>query len=661
MMGGLNFRAVYKSTILVALALAISLSSIKIAGALSGSSFKAGRIMDDAVFYNGAAMSASSIQSFLNSKVPVCDTWGTQPYAGTTRAAYSTSKGYPPPFICLKDYKQNTPGKAAEAGLCNSIPARSNASAAQIIYDVSTGCGVSPKVLIILLQKEQTLVTDDWPWPIQYKAATGFACPDTAGCDATYGGFFNQVFYAARQYKYYRRSPNLFNFIAGENNFIQYNPNAACGGSNVYIQNQATAGLYNYTPYQPNAAALNNLYGAGNSCSAYGNRNFWRMYIEWFGSTYTTKAYAWILESQEIYSDAAMTQKFTSTPTAAPGGKLYARIKVRNMGYKPWDNTVTIRVGTSHSNDRSSAFYDTSWISSSRPAQLIESTVVPGSIGTFEFAMKAPNQLSSYKEYFSLVAENVAWMNDIGLNYLINTVNPVSITTTSDSQLLTNQTLLPGEYILSDGNGYSALVFQKDGNVVLYNDYAAVWQSGTHGKNSAKLIMQGDGNLVLYDTQNSPLWHSHTNGNNNAALKLQTNGRAVIYTTGNIPIWSTNTLSILDNEKHVNNILWPGNIYPGQKLETADREFNLILQGDGNLVLYSPTKALWSSKTNGKRISYLTMQSDGNLVLFDINNKPVWHTGTGGKGSAHLVIQQDGNLVLYKSSGQSIWDTRTNN
>jgi hypothetical protein len=69
------------------------------------------------------------------------------------------------------------------------------------------------------------------------------------------------------------------------NNYIQYNPNASCGGSNVYIQNQATAGLYNYTPYQPNASAINNLYGSGDSCGAYGNRNFWRMYNDWFGST----------------------------------------------------------------------------------------------------------------------------------------------------------------------------------------------------------------------------------------------------------------------------------------------------------------------------------------------------------------------------------------
>jgi uncharacterized protein Veg len=43
--------------------------------------------------------------------------------------------------------------------------------------------------------------------------------------------------------------------------------------------------LYKYTPYTPNAAALNNLYGLGDNCSAYGNRNFWRYFTDWFGST----------------------------------------------------------------------------------------------------------------------------------------------------------------------------------------------------------------------------------------------------------------------------------------------------------------------------------------------------------------------------------------
>lgn len=254
------------------------------AAALSGADFQAGRIIDDGLFYNGEAMAAQEVQAFLEEKVPVCDAMGAQPYAGTTRAAYGTSRGYPPPYTCLKDYTETTTTKPVETGLCNGYVGGSQ-TAAEIIYQVGKSCGISQKVLLVLLQKEQSLVTDDWPWSIQYRSATAYGCPDTAPCDTEYYGFFNQVYNAARQFKRYTRDAELFNYKSGRDSYILYNPNAACGGTNVFIENNATAALYNYTPYQPNAAALANLYGSGDSCSAYGNRNFWRLYNDWFGST----------------------------------------------------------------------------------------------------------------------------------------------------------------------------------------------------------------------------------------------------------------------------------------------------------------------------------------------------------------------------------------
>lgn len=253
--------------------------------ALSGSQFSKGNIIGDSVFFNPNVMNSTQIQIFLDSKVPECDTNGTKSYGGTTRAAYGTSRGYPPPYTCLKSYRQNIPSRSAQTGLCGAIPARNSRTAAQIIDEVARACGVSQRALLVLLQKEQSLVTDDWPWSIQYRSATGFGCPDTAPCDSEYYGFFNQVYSAARQFKRYALNESSYNYRKQRNNYVQYHPNAGCGGSTFYIHNQATAGLYNYTPYQPNQAALNNLYGEGDGCSAYGNRNFWRMYNDWFGST----------------------------------------------------------------------------------------------------------------------------------------------------------------------------------------------------------------------------------------------------------------------------------------------------------------------------------------------------------------------------------------
>lgn len=280
------FRNLRVPTLLIATLVMFSSLALSVGrvSALSGGDFQAGRIIDDVVFFNSVSIDGSGVQAFLNSKVPTCDTNGTKAYAGTTRAAYGTSKGYPPPYTCLKDYSENVPAKSAEVGLCGEISAGTK-TAAQIIQEVGLSCGINQRVLIVLLEKEQSLVTDDWPWSIQYRSATGFGCPDTAACDSTYYGFFNQVYNAARQYRRYQRDETLFSYRKFRSNYIQYNPVANCGGSNVYIQNQATAGLYNYTPYQPNASALASLTGSGDSCAAYGNRNFWYLYNNWFGST----------------------------------------------------------------------------------------------------------------------------------------------------------------------------------------------------------------------------------------------------------------------------------------------------------------------------------------------------------------------------------------
>ncbi|MEL4319007.1 hypothetical protein WJX64_08335 [Leifsonia sp. YIM 134122] len=252
------------TTLVASLLVGLSLTrSAEPAEAVTGSQFNAGNIISDAVFYNSSAMTEAQVQSFLNARVPTCRT------------------GY----TCLKSYTQNTTSQSAKVEGCSAYTGRANQSAASIIYSVAVACGINPQSLIVLLEKEQGLVSDTWPTSGIYRKAMGYGCPDTADCDANFYGFFNQVYNAAWQFKKYRYNPSIRGYQAGRNNVIQWSPNAACGSSTVYIENQATAGLYIYTPYRPNAAALNNLYGTGDGCSAYGNRNFWRIFNDWFGST----------------------------------------------------------------------------------------------------------------------------------------------------------------------------------------------------------------------------------------------------------------------------------------------------------------------------------------------------------------------------------------
>lgn len=234
------------------------------AEAVSGGDFRPGMIISDENFYDSQAMNASQVQSFLNDKGSDCRT------------------------NCLKNYRTSTPSQGATPR-CAPYQGSANESAAEIIDKVARACNISQKVLLVLLQKETSLVTLDDPANWRFDRAMGYYCPDDPSrpgwCAPEYGGFFNQTYNAAAQFQRYRQNAGDYNYRAGHTSQILYNPNASCGTKSVYIENQATAGLYIYTPYVPNQAALNNLYGTGDNCSAYGNRNFWRMYSDWFGST----------------------------------------------------------------------------------------------------------------------------------------------------------------------------------------------------------------------------------------------------------------------------------------------------------------------------------------------------------------------------------------
>lgn len=230
------------------------------ASAYTGSDFDAGYIISDKQFYSKDAMTAAEIQSFLDSKIGVCQNSN-----------------------CLNVVRTNTFSRAADRTVCDAYTGAANETTAAIIYKVQVACGISAKVLLVTLQKEQSLVTATSPSLGRLAAAMGYGCPDTAPCDAEYYGLYNQIYKAAWQFKRYS-TPTPWGNVQPGGNLISWSPNPACSQGWVNVRNNATAALYNYTPYQPNAAALANLGGTGDGCSSYGNRNFWDYYYSWFGN-----------------------------------------------------------------------------------------------------------------------------------------------------------------------------------------------------------------------------------------------------------------------------------------------------------------------------------------------------------------------------------------
>ncbi|AWV35185.1 lectin [Paenibacillus odorifer] len=95
----------------------------------------------------------------------------------------------------------------------------------------------------------------------------------------------------------------------------------------------------------------------------------------------------------------------------------------------------------------------------------------------------------------------------------------------------------------------------------------------------------------------------------------------------------------------------------GQSIQSSNGLYTLILQQDGNLVIYSQGKAIWASNTAGRAVSQAIMQTDGNFVIYGYPNA-VWATGTNGWNNAYIVMQDDGNLVVY--GFKAAWASGTN-
>lgn len=319
---------------------AVVAAGLVLVGAVSGgtsdataadmSRLRVGSLISDELFFSGGDMSATEVQTFLDARAPGC---------------VPSPSGVP----CLKSYRTSTPTLAATA-YCSAYQGSGSETAAQVVAKVSSACGVSARVLLVLLQKEQGLVTASGSslTARRYEAATGYGCPDGAPCNAQYYGFFNQVYRAASRFVQYSQEPTRFRHQPGAVNSVLFHPDATCGSSSVLVVNRATAALYNYTPYQPNAASIAAGAGTGDRCSSYGNRNFWRYYTDWFGETQlitrgAINGYYWSGQHARSLSiplanegpvAGGHSQRFRNGTVFASGYGTFATLTAMDTGYR---------------------------------------------------------------------------------------------------------------------------------------------------------------------------------------------------------------------------------------------------------------------------------------------------------------------------------------
>ncbi|MFZ2835776.1 MAG: NBR1-Ig-like domain-containing protein [Candidatus Saccharimonadales bacterium] len=594
----------------------------------AASGFNAGRIIDDSVFTNKSTMSVDAIQSFLNSKVTACDTNGSQQsemnnsgvpdYNGSgsiQRWEWGKYKYNQTSFPCVRDYKQD------------------GVSAAQLIYNAAQTYSINPQVLLVLLQKEQGLITDTWPLNLQYRSATGYGCPDTAACDSKYYGLKNQIDWASKMFRsILDNSPNWYTPYVLGNNYIQYNPNSSCGGSTVNIQNRSTQALYNYTPYQPNQAALDAGWGTAN-CGAYGNRNFYLYFTSWFGSTVSQPIYTWSPVSQQLYSDADRTVKLAYNVALAPGQKVYMRIQAKNTGNQTWQRS-SMKLATTNSRDRSSPFQSDDWLSSNRVAYMLQQEVKPGEVATFEASFKAPQKQATHKEYFSLIAEGIAWLNDPGL-YI-----PVSVQPAREFLLYADPTQTK-QLNSADLSTYTG--------TTLYGKVRIINNTGTTLPGTTKLATTNPN-----DRQSAFQDSSWSSSNRIASLN-----RSLLHGEAGWFNFTITAPEVVGTYQELFGMVIDGTDGRWVESNTALLNANVTQRPSDSLLTNQKLNTGQSIISTNDRYT-LASQTDGNMVIYKNTGNPIWASNTAGRGAAKLVMQDDGNLVAYTANG-AIWASGTAN
>ena len=308
--------------------------------------FDPGYIISDYQMSRYNAMTEEEIQAFLTSKNP-CNNTSQSSYEYLTERypnlKWHFENGH---FVCLSEELFGD-GEVIGEG----------ETAAHIIWQAAQDYQINPQVLIVLLQKEQGLITDTYPNSRQYRAATGYGCPDTAACSEKYYGFKNQVRNAAGMFRAVLNG-GWTNYPLGDN-YIQYNPNKDCGGSVVNVRSLATSALYRYTPYQPNEGALAAGYGTA-YCGSYGNRNFYHYFEDWFSGIVDEEVQAEVVENNtvEISTDSLLVIHSAANPNKVVEitGGVGAAKKGTNIQLYEYNNTDAQKWKAIHNDDGTYTF-----------------------------------------------------------------------------------------------------------------------------------------------------------------------------------------------------------------------------------------------------------------------------------------------------------------
>ncbi len=252
------------------------------AQARASANFNPNHIISDAEMLDSSSMTLAEISAFLKAQNGYISKNMLRDYEGKMRTAAEIIYNAANNYDCSEVTNSSSLTKAAKEVRCKKVT-------------------INPKLLIVLLQKEQSLITEKNPTQRQLDWACGYGCPDGQACNKRWEGFGKQVNSAALQFFDYMKNPHHYSFRAGNNYRVT---NTGRPSQMVNPQNNATAALYNYTPH---------VY--------YGNYNFHKLWMRYFTMNYPNGSLlqakgepgVWLIQNGQkrpFLSKGALTSRF---------------------------------------------------------------------------------------------------------------------------------------------------------------------------------------------------------------------------------------------------------------------------------------------------------------------------------------------------------------
>lgn len=388
--------------------------------------------------------------------------------------------------------------------------------------------------------------------------------------------------------------------------------------------------------------------------------------------TYQIKPYAWQYAGQYAYTDETKTTP-VNLMNLSRRQRVYVGIRAKNVGSETWYNSGAnpVRVGTSRPLERDSKLCDETWINCRRPTALLETEVAVGEIGTFEFWFTMPASGGGFNEHFNLLAEGSMWMTDQGL-YFGTYAQPATYTyELTGMSAYSDNTKLEGAnlaMLVPGQKSYVVVTARNTGNETWVNtgpNPVRIATSSPRERNSQfcdetwincrRPATLNEASVVPGEEGTFEFWYKSPGslGERREGFNILVEG---------IEWMNDTSLNLYSKVIHPYTVTPGGSrmitgqqLGPEQTIRSDDNRFMLILQGDGNLVLYGPTGPRWFSSTVGSGGDRLILQGDGNLVLYDNGYRAKFNTNTATGSRTFLNLQNDGNLVLYDEYVRPLW------